>query len=550
MKHFAKKAMSVFLIVSLLICSVFIGTASAINFKPSDIDLAAQINNPANWHAEWSQLSVGSDGNLVINLDTYHSMFCSITGLKPNTTYRINGAFKALKGQAALYYGDYGVAIAPASVEDGKVVDNTLITSGDHNTTVAEGSSGYIMNKVFTTTSETDYTLRLGFSGDQAYGGQITLFGWRLEEEGLSEELKTVTKTTTLTELKNAANWVEAENTSGITQKDSETIVFNGWYTADMPVYATLYLKPNTTYTFHADYTANNGNLAEIYSGDWGVLIVPASVADLDNGAPASFTASTLRAGALNSSSSHSHGAVYASATAQINETFTTTDETKYTLGIRVKGGTAAWACEDRVKMWGFSVKETVTQPSDAMVVAMSGKFEVGEKVAAIRAGDASKPQGLRVKSNIDETLLADAACGGYTVTEYGTLVAKKANLHDLDLTLDMVGNTTFKAKKGPAYVASSGIRKTYEQVNTSLIYTGVLIGISVPNYNATYSVRAYVCLKNAEGTELVVYGNTAEVSVLDVANTILSDTGASTADKSAAQSVVDAYNSHTASNS
>lgn len=550
MKHFAKKAMSFFLIVSLLICSVFIGTASAINFKPSDIDLAAQINNPANWHAKWSQFSVGSDGNLVINLDTWNEMYCTITGLKPNTTYRMNGAFKALKGQSSLISGEWGVAIAPASVEDGKVVDNTLITSGDHNLTIAQGSTGYIMNKEFTTTSETDYTLRLGFSGDQAYGGQITLFGWRLEEEGLSEELKTVTKTTTLTELKNAANWLKAENTSGITQKDSETIVFNGWYTADMPVYATLYLKPNTTYTFHADYTANNGNLAEIYSGDWGVLIVPASVADLDNGAPASFTASTLRAGALNSSSSHSHGAVYASATAQINETFTTTDETKYTLGIRVKGGTAAWACEDRVKMWGFSVKETVTQPSDAMDVAMSGKFEVGEKVAAIRAGDASKPQGLRVKSNIDETLLADAACGGYTVTEYGTLVAKKANLHDLDLTLDMVGNTTFKAKKGAAYVAASGIKKTYEQVNTSLIYTGVLIGISVPNYNATYSVRAYVCLKNAEGTELVVYGNTAEVSVLAVANTILSDSDASAADQSVAQSVVDAYNSHTASNS
>lgn len=137
MKHFAKKAMSVFLIVSLLICSVFIGTASAINFKPSDIDLAAQINNPANWHAEWSQFSVGSDGNLVINLDTWHEMYCTITGLKPNTTYRMNGAFKALKGQSSLNSGEWGVAIAPASVEDGKVVDNTLITSGDHNITIA-----------------------------------------------------------------------------------------------------------------------------------------------------------------------------------------------------------------------------------------------------------------------------------------------------------------------------------------------------------------------------------------------------------------------------
>lgn len=326
---------------------------------------------------------------------------------------------------------------------------------------------------------------------------------------------------TTAADFYTTSNWV-GTNISG----DGSTFIDMTYLRFQERTFA-MTLKANTTYTLSFKLTGNWGEngAGKLYIGD------TLKVYQTDDTAKTDIVASKT-----------GHEAWLAfDATTVITMQFTTGAATGYTLYF--KGN---WQTDNAGlggKFTNFALTEHVP-PTDLenATEAIATKF-TGTQYASIRAKDedAGKAQGLRVRSDIDTSVLGDAALEDCTVVEYGTLVAKTENLGGAAMTIDMVG-TEKKVVKGVAY-NTSGTDVVYKLDGTTKSFTLVLINIPVERFVTSYSYRAYAIIEDAEGNQATVYGGaTVPVSVESVATDIVNSGTATAEDKAAAQTALDEY--------
>lgn len=144
---------------------------------------------------------------------------------------------------------------------------------------------------------------------------------------------------------------------------------------------------------------------------------------------------------------------------------------------------------------------------------------------AAIRRGDDETPQALRVKFEIPNSITNIYKDNGYSLKEYGALVAYNNQLNGSDLTFD-----TKNHFKGVAYNIDEDINKVFKTTATGSIVSFALYNIGVKgsstNYNAyneEIALRPYSIFVDANGNEKIYYADTAKASVFDVVDAILS---------------------------
>ena len=133
---------------------------------------------------------------------------------------------------------------------------------------------------------------------------------------------------------------------------------------------------------------------------------------------------------------------------------------------------------------------------------------------------------GIRFKTGISADLrsrLTSSGVGGYTLTEYGTLIMNNENRSSYPMVLG--GD---KVLSGMAYgINSSGVLedKVYETVGGRYRYTSVLVGVPVNQYKTEYAFRGYAVLER-DGSRIVVYGPVVARSIYSLADQLLKGGG------------------------
>ena len=101
---------------------------------------------------------------------------------------------------------------------------------------------------------------------------------------------------------------------------------------------------------------------------------------------------------------------------------------------------------------------------------------------------------------------LTGAGLAGFTLEEYGTVVAKKSILGDNDLTLE-TGKHNFAYKKGvsdPVFGNAGNLTQ----------YTNVLVGFSLEDCKEMLVMRPYILLRDETGEVHTVYGGVVTRSI------------------------------------
>lgn len=125
--------------------------------------------------------------------------------------------------------------------------------------------------------------------------------------------------------------------------------------------------------------------------------------------------------------------------------------------------------------------------------------------------------QGMRNKTTLDKALLTAENPYGVRVTEYGTVAIKSEYLNGAELTVDGeydYGEFTYGVKVGAAYSFLDKTDLVFSEKQTTLDFTGVLINISEKNWNTYYTARAYAKYVLKDGTQGIVYGESADIAV------------------------------------
>lgn len=325
---------------------------------------------------------------------------------------------------------------------------------------------------------------------------------------------------TSVEDFYNLDNWT-ASNGNDCLSTDGSTKVQHNWIVTHNSQFA-LTLKPNTKYNLKCSIkgTAND----------------PTTIGSVSVYANGDTTNALVTSGQIDRW-------VYSYYAYNVDFTFDTNENTEYIF--KVVGNNAADA--RGLVYTNFALTEIVPTDLENATEAIATKF-TGTQYASIRAKDedAGKAQGLRVRSDIDTSVLGDAALEDCTVVEYGTLVAKTENLGGAAMTIDMVG-TEKKVVKGVAY-NTSGTDVVYKLDGTTKSFTLVLINIPVERFVTSYSYRAYAIIEDAEGNQATVYGGaTVPVSVESVATDIVNSGTATAEDKAAAQTALDEYDAYEA---
>ncbi len=159
--------------------------------------------------------------------------------------------------------------------------------------------------------------------------------------------------------------------------------------------------------------------------------------------------------------------------------------------------------------------------------VEIPDSFEksVEYKGAAIRRGDDKTPQALRVKFEIPNSITNLYNDNGYSLKEYGALVAYDQNLNGTELNFD----TSAKYFKGVAYNEEDGTNKVFATTATGSVVSFALYNIGVTNgttdysaYNKEFVVRPYSIYIDESGNEYIYYANSESISLFDVVDAIL----------------------------
>ena len=128
--------------------------------------------------------------------------------------------------------------------------------------------------------------------------------------------------------------------------------------------------------------------------------------------------------------------------------------------------------------------------------------------------------QGMRNKTTLDKLLLTAENSYGARVIEYGTIAIKSEYLNGAELTVDGeydYGEFTYGVKVGAAYSFSDKTDLVFSEKQTTLDFTGVLTNISEENWNTDYTARAYAKYILKDGTQGIVYGDSADIAVYPI---------------------------------
>ena len=97
----------------------------------------------------------------------------------------------------------------------------------------------------------------------------------------------------------------------------------------------------------------------------------------------------------------------------------------------------------------------------------------------------------------------------GYTLLEYGTIVAWAEDLKGDDLVL-----STPNVKGGQAYSKAANKDAVYKKSGSQVQYTNVLVGLTDENCKPDLVMRPYMILKDASGREITLYGGPVQRSI------------------------------------
>lgn len=110
--------------------------------------------------------------------------------------------------------------------------------------------------------------------------------------------------------------------------------------------------------------------------------------------------------------------------------------------------------------------------------------------------------KGIRMITALDKTAreaLMGAGLAGFTLEEYGTVVAKKSGLGENDLTLE-TGSHNYAYKKWLT-------DPIFGTTKTEIQYTNVLVGFSLEDCREDLMMRPYIRLRDASGRVQTIYG-------------------------------------------
>lgn len=137
----------------------------------------------------------------------------------------------------------------------------------------------------------------------------------------------------------------------------------------------------------------------------------------------------------------------------------------------------------------------------------------------SMRGANGSLPTAIRWKNAITKTF-AKNGVGGFTVVEYGALVAKTSTL---EVNNEKLTEDATSAKiKGVAYNATTS--KLFAATEEYNIFSLALSGITAENYGKALTVRPYVKISNGQKI-ITVYGESRSNSLFDACHAVLSGT-------------------------
>ena len=137
----------------------------------------------------------------------------------------------------------------------------------------------------------------------------------------------------------------------------------------------------------------------------------------------------------------------------------------------------------------------------------------------SMRGANGSLPTAIRWKNAITKTF-AENGVGGFTVVEYGALVA---NTSTLQANNEKLTENAKSAKiKGVAYNATTS--KLFAETEEYNIFSLALSGITTENYGKALTVRPYVKISNDQKI-ITVYGESRSNSLFDACHAVLSGT-------------------------
>lgn len=121
--------------------------------------------------------------------------------------------------------------------------------------------------------------------------------------------------------------------------------------------------------------------------------------------------------------------------------------------------------------------------------------------------------KGIRMITGVTETakkgLTGSKGFEGYTLVEYGTIVAWVEDLKGADLVLSTPG-----VKGGQAYSKADRKDAVYKKTNGQVQYTNVLVGFTEEQCKPDLAMRPYMILEDAQGNRYTLYGGTVERSI------------------------------------
>ena len=119
--------------------------------------------------------------------------------------------------------------------------------------------------------------------------------------------------------------------------------------------------------------------------------------------------------------------------------------------------------------------------------------------------------RGIRMITGVDQqkrAKLTGSGLAGYTLLEYGTLLALDEELNGAPLVLGGANvRSNYAYRKGTA-------DPVFRYAGDSIQYTNVLVGFQDKHLNKDIAMRPYMKLQNAQGQTVVVYGGTVYRSI------------------------------------
>lgn len=137
----------------------------------------------------------------------------------------------------------------------------------------------------------------------------------------------------------------------------------------------------------------------------------------------------------------------------------------------------------------------------------------------SMRGANGTLPTAIRWKNAITKTF-AENGVGGFTVVEYGALVANTSTLEAKNEKL--TEDATSAKIKGVAYNATTS--KLFAKTEEYNIFSLALSGITTENYGKALTVRPYVKISNGQKI-ITVYGESRSNSLFDACHAVLSGT-------------------------